>query len=734
MTIEKRRELLLSASFAVWGFAIAIAMLGVWRQPAPPDQMMGLAKVRGFDADGPMRWILGLMFLPMIVSLVTRPAARWLSTGAAWARNAAMLAPLVTLWLVTAHMTVLRAIVPCAVAILLCVVLRRRELGFTRTDVVLAPVFLTTLMALIDISPEWSVFEWVPVAALLIFAVRFAVTLIPSPLPPAFAFLVAPLGVILQTGFFARDQRYFGWHALLLVIVSPFVVRVLLKDRRRATAALTMLVFPLALFAYWNAMNMTTAEGKPRVNFFEDGHSLLPASEYLRGERPYRDILPAHGLFEDGYFDYLVFQTGEVNAGRRTKAREVVGTLNAIALYVLAWAVTGSAEGALLAVLLSIMTGVFAPTIRMLPPIATLACIAGAVRWRKARWWAYAGFGAVLCGATSLDFGAYTFATLVVALIRARWGWKPAAVGLLAGVVPLFGTFAAFGILDDFFHSTFIEVLAVAPAYTTHFHDLPAAMLERAFFPEVMGAALDAQSVLFMIWPVIAVFAGFAIARRWPRRFEPFVLVALWAVFTAISYAERGHRYFGMAFVVMFVALAVRLLRRKQALAIAMIVIAFVIARPNTHLAIVATNRMSRAPHADWVEVRDVPRARGALWQKSDAAVIASVRKYLDLSLAPDETFFDFTNSGALYFLFRRDCPIREYEVAFYQTEEQQREVIRRIESNPKVRAALMPPTLLSRFAVDVPNAWRAPLVDEYIRANFELDFEEGDVQFWRRK
>ena len=115
MTIERRRELLLSAAFAVWGLTIAIALLVVWRRPAPPDQMMGLAKTLGFDAHGPMRWVLGLMFLPLLVPLVLRPVARLLANGAAWARNAAMLAPLVTLWLVTAQMSVARALVPCAV-------------------------------------------------------------------------------------------------------------------------------------------------------------------------------------------------------------------------------------------------------------------------------------------------------------------------------------------------------------------------------------------------------------------------------------------------------------------------------------------------------------------------------------------------------------------------------------------------------------------------------------------
>ncbi|HEV7240051.1 MAG TPA: hypothetical protein VGQ36_12500 [Thermoanaerobaculia bacterium] len=760
-----RRELLLSFAFAVWGLAIAIAMITVWRKPAPPDQMMGLAKVMGFDADGPMRWMLGLMLLPLIVPLLLRPITRMLADGEAWARNTAMLAPVVTLWLVTAQTSVMRAIAPCAIVVLFCALLRRRELRFTRIDVVLVPVFLTTLLATVDVTRTLSIFDCVPIAAILILALRVAVTFIPSPLPPAFAFLVAPLALALQTGFFARDQRYFGWHALAVVVVSPFLVRLFLKNRRRAMKALTMIVFPLALFAYWNAMSTSTAEGKPRMNFFEDGHSLLPASEYLRGERPYRDILPAHGLIEDGFFDYLVFQTGDVTAGRRTKAREVIGTLNAIALYALAWAVTGSAEAALLSVLLSIMTGLFAPTIRMLPPIATLAMIAAAVRWRRPRWFAYAAFGTVVCGATSLDFGAYTFATLVVAVIRSRVilsradgegppdsnasratgrrsfavfaaqdDTKYALIGLLAGVIPLFLTFAILGIFDDFLRGTFVEVLGVAPAYTTGFFTAPEPLAEKRFFPEALAVALEPRVMLYVAWPLLAIFTGVAITRRWPRRLEPLVLLALWTVLTGISYAERQHRYFGMAVIVIFVAIALRLLRRRNPIAIAMIAVAFILATPTTHLAVVGTNRAKRAPPRDWVEIRDVPRARGAYWHTSDAVSVASVKKYLELSLAPDETFFDFSNNGAMYFLFRRDCPIREYEVAFYETEEQQREVIRRIEANPKVRAALVATTPHGRFSVDIPNAWRAPLVHQYILEHFEPDFEEGEVAFWRRK
>jgi hypothetical protein len=738
-----RRELLISAAFAFWGFTIAAAMLVVWRRPAPPGQMMGLAKTQGFDAHGPLLWMAGLILLPIALPLLLKPLTRRLADGAAWARNAVLTAPLVTLWIVTINATVGRAIVPCAIVVAISAALARRELRFTRYDVALVPTFLTTLLALIDIT-KTSAHDCAIYTALLVFALRVAVSFVPSPLPPGLAFLVAPLALVLQTGFFARDQRYFGWHVLVIVLVSPFLARFFMRDRRRAVRVLVLVAYPLALFSYWNAISATTAEGKPRVNFFEYGHPLLPANEYVRGELPYRDVLPAHGLIEDGGFDALVFATGDVTAGRALKAREVVGTLTAVALYALAWAVTGSPHAAVIAVLLAIMSGTFTPTIRMLAPIATLALIAGAVRWRRPRWFAYAAFGSVVCGAISIDFGAYTFLTLLVAwfrarplssevgsdptsLLNARSPWRYPAIGLAAGVIPLFGGFAVFGILDDFVRGTFLEVASVGPAYTLGFFAPPAALAERKFFPEVLALALDPQVVAYLLWPLLAIFAGATLTRRWPRRFEPLVLVALWSAVTGISYAERHHLYFGMVAMVLLIAA----IRRRFYFAI---LLAILIANPTVHLSVLGINRTTRKPPADWVEIPDLPRARGAYWHIADAKAIASVRKYLALSMRPDETFFDFTNSGALYFLMRRDCPIREYEVAFYQSDAQQREVIRRIDSNPKIRAALMPASPHGRFAVDIPNAWRAPLVHQYLVDHFEPDFEEGEVVFWRRK
>lgn len=732
-----RRDTTLALAFALWGLAIGIALVSIWSQPAPPDQLPGLARTLGFDAHGPFRWIAGLILLPVLVPLALRAVARALAAGERWSGNSVIAACLVALAGAPIHRSVAWTILPTAIVIGIATALRGRDLRFTRRDILLIPVTLTVCLGIIDAVPLITSGNAIYAAALVVFGLRVAVALMPSPLPPAYAFLVAPLGLVLQTGFFARDQRYFGWHALLLALATPFLLRRLLRNERRAATWLALVIYPLIVYSYANALSITTAEGKPRVHFFEDGHALMPASEYLRGERPWKDILPAHGLLEDGGFDVMAMRIGGIDVGTAEKSRYVIGSLVTVALYFIGLAATGSPEGAFLAVMLSLLTGSIRESIRFLPAFAALAFMVAAARLRRPRWFGYAALLTVIAGLTSLDFAAYTFVTLVVAAGRASArALKFAAAGLAAGAILLLLTLAAFGLFDDFAYGTFVETLSVGPAYTLEFFTPTPALANLRTFPDALAALLDRSTFPYLIWCAIAVFTGVMVTRRASRSIEPMVILGVWTVLTAVSYAERHHLYFGTIAAVMVVYAILRLLRARSPLAIAAIVAAVALASPSTHLGVIGWMREARGPvEQSWTTIDDLPRARGALFHESDVRFVRSVDKYVSLSLAPDETFFDFTNSSLLYFLLRRDFPIREYEVAFYETEEKQREVIRRIEANPKVRAALVPATPQGRFSVDgVPNAERAPLVWQYLQTHFEPDFAEGEVVFWRRK
>ncbi|HUP61051.1 MAG TPA: hypothetical protein VNA69_11590 [Thermoanaerobaculia bacterium] len=744
MTVA-RRETLLAAAFALWGLALAISLASVWDRPAPPDQLPGLATAQGFDAHGPFRFVLGLIVLPITVPLLARPLIRRLAVAQAWASNAAIAVAIVAIWYAVIARDPLWILVPFGAAFAAFALLAQKPLEFTRHDWILLPAFNATLISVIDLS-EFPVQRAVIVAAALVLAVRIAVAFLRSPLPPAFAFLLAPLGVALQTSFFARDQRYFGWHALLLALITPFVMRALLRDRRRALAALAFVIYPIVVFTYPNATGALAREGKPRVNFFEDSHSIPIASEYLRGERPYRDQLPAHGLLEDGLFDYLAFQLRDVTLGSALHSRAVVGLLNAVAIYALGFAMTGSPEVGLLTYFFwQLTTSAF--TIRITPALFTLVLIALAVRKRDPRYFIAAGFGAVLCGITSLDYALYTTIVLAVAVVRradvpsaSRGGGRDvrppvaAAIGIAAGVVPLFLAFAAFGILDDFFRTTFVEIPRLAGAYTLSMFGTPESIAKLPVFPELLAAWLRLDSLPHLTWCAVAIATAVLLTKRRTRLREPFVLVGLWVVLGAISYGERHHLYFRVALAAILIPAAWFAIRRRVALAPTLVIALVIASMPTVHLGIVGMVRRLRGPEAEWNEVRGVPRARGALLNDIEAAQLASAKKYVDLTLKPGETYFDFTNRAILFYLLRRDNPVRFVETAYYEPEEAQREVIAALEANPNVRAALVPDPPGGIIIDGVPNQTRAPLVWQYLQQNFHPDFHEGQVTFWRRK
>jgi len=732
-----RRETLLLAAFALWGVVIGFAFAPMWQRPSPAGQLPGFAAQQNVDARALLWFIAALAAFTFVLPFVLRPMARRLAGGERWASNAAIAAVLATAWFVSIAREPLWAIVPCALVIAVSALLRNRPLAFTRRDWILLPVFGTTFLALIDVAQSVAIHKLVLVAAAIVFAIRLAVSHIPSPLPPAYSFVLVPLGLTLQTGFFARDQRYFGWHALALVLITPFVMRFVL--RRPPRRLLAFVIYPLAVYSYMNATSVETAEGKPRVNFFEDGYSLPVASEYLRGERPYRDVLPVHGLVEDGLFDFATFRTRGTTAGDALRTRTIAGTLNSVAMYALGAAMVGSAEAGLVTYFFWQLTAA-TDAIRLTPALFALALIAAAVRRRRLPSPRPRGEGqgeglllaagtlTVVCGLTSLDFAAFTFLVLIVAALRMR-AIKTAAIGLAIGVVPLVIALSAFGILGDFVRATFVEIPAMGAAYA-----LPSLPRFQAKFPEIIGAIFtDPASYAIVMWCVVAIATAVLLARPRRRRLEPFVIVGLWIVAAAISFAERHHLYFEAVLPAMMIGAAWIAVRRRFVFSPAIVAAVLMVSMITTHIAVVGWMRRSRGPTEEgWVEVRDLPRAGGAYFRAKDAAQLASARRYVDLTLQPGDTYVDFTNRALLFHLLRRDNPIRYIEVANYESEEHQRAVIAALERNPRVRAALVPP---GGESVDgVPNSLRAPLVWQYLQANFHPDFEEGEVVFWRKR
>ncbi|MGH7635870.1 MAG: hypothetical protein ACRENC_19235, partial [Gemmatimonadaceae bacterium] len=326
---------------------------------------------------------------------------------------------------------------------------------------------------------------------------------------------------------------------------------------------------------------------------------------------------------------------------------------------------------------------------------------------------------------------------LLIAALRFRDDRKRAllfsALGGAATAIVAFAAMAIYGIAADFIRVTLFEIATLGSVYTLTPFDAPAAMKTINNIPEVLGLLLDKSAYLYVFWPLMMLFVVAALTSRTPvtprRRAhrEAFLIIAIFGVITAISYAERHHLLWLFVAAPLLSITIFRLFHSRiplaRAAAPAMVILALMMAQPTAHIAITgALRRTHGSMDPDWRELA-LPRAQGALSRSSDAAIVDIVNRYANSHLKPDETWFDFTNRGNLYFLLNRDCPIRQIEVAFYETEARQREVIARIEQSPHIRFALMPGDPDTTAVDAIANRVRAPLVYAYLLSHFEPDW-----------
>ena len=749
-----QRLALLNACAAIYGLSIAFALLPFWYGSAQPGQLPGLATAIGMNAHAPFRFVAGLIILPIVLPLLLRPLLQRLSddTARTWAGNLAAFGMLAAFWMVVIRRDVWWTVVPSLIAVIVAFVLRRFEARFTRWDAMLIPTFSMLFIAGNDaLHFDLERLTACAVGAVLVIRLIVAFLRRHSSIPPALYFALAPLGFLLQAHFNARDLRYNGWPPLLFGVLSPFVLALLLRDtptlQRRMRIALAFVIYPLVVFGHMSATSVEAAEGAPRATIFEDGHHLVPANEMLRGEKPFRDIVPAHGFGQDALVDYLALKAGRDTRGV-LNLRGLLSAMNAMLLYMVVAVITRSPNAALLTFLISAALGAAGGTPRSIPALLFVAALGAAVVRRRPRQFAWAGAMVSLATLTSVDYGAYTFLTLVVMLFRAekrleslRWS----AVGVAAVAGPAMLWFAIQGVAIDFVRTTFFEVLTLGPVYTLTPFEPPAGFEKYPYLPEALLAVFDRTAFLHVTWALTVVLVGVVFAMPRPAgsprrraRVEAMLVIAVFTVITALSYAERQHLYnhvvvgplIGIAIFFMFRA-RLAAVRRLAPIAV---LLALMCANTTLHLVIISMVRGARGPlEQHWRAPVGIPRAARVLFAEHDATRMETAKKYVD-RLPPDTTWFDFTNHGGLYYFFDRDCPIRQIEVAFYETDERQLDVIRRIEANPKIVAAMIPRQPDIDTVDGVSNAERAPLVWQYLQAHFEPEFEEGDVVFWRRR
>ncbi len=521
--------------------------------------------------------------------------------------------------------------------------------------------------------------------------------------------------------------------ARAITIVRPNVVRPL-----RALALVVLLPGSVTALA---AASLFRAPGVADV--FEDGHGLLPASEYLRGELPYRDIVPGHGLVTDGLFQAMQLRLfGDDYRGLK-RGTKLFGSLFLPAFYALGFAATGSPAVGFAGLVFSFL---FCPQyvfLRALLSIWTLALALYASRTKKAGAWLACGAALPVNLCVAVDFAAYAAAGVAVALWIARGNrfahLRRLVLGGLASGAAIAIVLGSLGSLGGFVRTTFFFVPSLLPAYAMGFppfvvpRDLESVLRQANGVGLLYGFAASGVVLLGALLPR---------APRVGARARAMLPLFAWVVLAMLSVLERNHLEYALFCVPVGLILLQRWVRgwrpwtSPRAMASGTLLAALVLTRGPASLVAILADRIVQPPTAPTTRTFDEPlRARGALFAPWDARLIEATSEVIRHSgLRENETWFDFASAPGLYFLFDRDCPIRYYEVSFFESESAQREVIAAIERNPRVRLALVRSGLSAESIDGMSSAARAPHVDTFLRARFRPFYRAGDVEFWTRK
>ena len=355
------QQLAIRIAGAVFGFAIVLGLQQIFERPAPPQQLPGYMAWVHQDAHGPFRFIAALVVVPILCAWGARAVGRALRGAEVqrWSVNLVLFGTLTSLWIATLVSDWRWVALPTGIAVIVALLFRRIRADFSRRDLILVPSLIPVYFATLDETRRIPGVALLILAATLLLVIRllFAVLARETSLPPALCFAASPLAIGFQTVLSSRHSLHLGLPPLMLAVGAPILILLFVRGSRENIRRLLLLiawvVYPVFAFCHPLAMSVWTVEGMQRSDIFEISHSLLPASEMLRGELPYRDIVPGHGLVEDGLLDYLALRIRGRNVGDAMKAHSLAGNLNSVAIYAVGWAATGSPEVGILSFLLA---------------------------------------------------------------------------------------------------------------------------------------------------------------------------------------------------------------------------------------------------------------------------------------------------------------------------------------------------------------------------------------------
>jgi hypothetical protein len=544
---------------------------------------------------------------------------------------------------------------------------------------------------------------------------------------------------------------------LLLSALLAARLRVPLAPRTARTLAAYVL-FPALIYLFSYA---STTQLSQWVDLFHRGESVGPASDYLRGKVPFRDVFALHGMLEDGLLDAWLMDLFGRSLDVAIARTVVLGSLLGVAIWFLAIVVFDSIPLAMICVAMGSWTT--AENNRTLFQVATVALYWNALR-RNSRLSAVASgvfagialFFSYEIGMYSIVGGLGTAAALWIAAKRVPWdGMSPARIalffglGVLAGAAPFAIYLAIRGALGEFLVTSFVTIPRIIDAVWS----LP--------FPDITSTFrkdLNLHTLAdFFLWdkfhlivsPLVIGIALIYLLARWLRRSMDrldfaLLVMALFATLaqrTAFGRAEFRHQYFA-AFLIgpLMVFLAVRFVRILRAMwrggddgtrafvasvgvmAIPVLAVLFWIpdlvnARLHDFIRYYGRmQRIERDAHAEEVQWR-----------------ITEVSRRVQELTPRGRPMFDFSNQPAFYFFADRPNPTRFYQVPIFSPRAFQEEVIAALERTKPAVVLRRSPEGFDQFD-GVPNDLRAQAVASYLNELYAFSEDVRGVELWTRR
>ncbi|HYK04954.1 MAG TPA: hypothetical protein VE974_24585 [Thermoanaerobaculia bacterium] len=551
--------------------------------------------------------------------------------------------------------------------------------------------------------------------------------------------------------------RLFIVVTLLLITIIALRLRKPMSPRAAWNLSAYLLIPALIyLFSYCSTAQLTQF-----VDLFHRGEAIGPASDYLRGKVPFRDVFALHGMLEDGLLDAWLMELFGRSLDVAVMRTVVVGAFLGVAIWFLGIAVFDSIPLALLCVAVGSWTT--AENNRTFFQVAAVALFWDALRRRSRISAVCSGVFAGVALFFSYEIGLYTIAgALATAFIlwlasrRVAWDGLPPAqaaaffvLGAALGAAPFAIYLAARGALDDFLVTSFVTIPRIIDAvWSLPFPDI-VSTFRKNFTLHTLAEFVLFEKFHLVVSPIVIAIAAVYFIQRWLRRrvdtldyaLLVLTLFATVAQRTAFGRVSFTHQYFAAFLIgplmVLLGVLVVRTLRDlwhdgsegTRAFVVALVAaavpaIAVLFWIPDL---VDARLREFTRYYFRVLSPEHDPKTERTWWRIDD------VSRELRALTKPNEPVFDFSNQPAFYFFADRPNPTRFYQVPILSPRELQAETINALERTKTKVILRRSPELYDQFD-GVTNDVRAQAVSAYIDENYRFHRAVRGVELWTRR